>query len=390
MSDVWELVAALDAAAAAGRRAAVATIIAIRGASYRDVGARALVTEDGTVTGMISGGCGETELSAVACKAMDIGIPLLHRFELSEDAIRGLGIGCGGTVDVWIEPVLDCAVSSAWFSALRDGRPAVQVTLLDDPHPPPHPEARRLVVGPGTQALGTLGSQDLDLWASVAAQHVLDDRLPRSEIRQAAFPNGSAHTLFFDVSVPPNNLVVFGAGSDAIPLAAMAQRLGMNVTVMDPRPAFATRARFPGAVILVSHPDRLVSRVCLNRQSFVVIMNHNLERDQACLKLALESSAAYIGLLGPRTRLERIWAQLRLEGALRDLELNRQIHSPVGLDIGAESPAEVALSILGEIVAARNGHTGASLGDRSGPIHRRGACERGARIGRVPATSAPT
>ena len=176
--------------------------------------------------------------------------------------------------------------------------------------------------------------------------------------------------VFIDVSLPPPELIIFGAGHDAIPLAVQAHALGFNVIVVDARPAFTTEERFPNVgKLVISHPSKFAERVKITPRSFVVVMNHHLERDKGSLAFALKSDAPYVGVLGPRSRFEEMVEALVEEGLEPSKAEQGRVHNPVGLDIGAETPAEIAHSIMSEILAVRNGYTGGFLRERSGRIH---------------------
>ncbi|MDI3299309.1 MAG: XdhC/CoxI family protein [Bacillota bacterium] len=248
-----------------------------------------------------------------------------------------------------------------WLEALREGRAAVLVTALE--------EGSRLFVPAEGDPEGSLGDATLDRWALEEARRRLEAARPRSGTTEAELPGGRRLPLFFDVQAPPPELVLFGAGHDAVPLAGWGSRLGFRVRVVDPREAYATRERFPGAELVPAAPEELRERVPLGPRSYAVVMNHHLERDRACLRFALESQAAYVGLLGPRARAERILEDLRREGFEPSPGALARLHAPVGLDVGAEGPEEVAVSILAEVLAVRNGHRGGFLSERSGAIH---------------------
>ena len=176
--------------------------------------------------------------------------------------------------------------------------------------------------------------------------------------------------LLFEISVPPPRLVVFGAGHDAVPLAAQAWSLGFGVTVVDVREAFLTHDRFPSATLIPAHFSRFADAVALDSRSFVVVMNHHLERDRESLRFGLGSEAPYVGVLGPRLRFRKLLAALKDRGQAPDAAALARVRSPIGLALGAETPDEIALSILGEIVAIRRGFDGGFLDGRDASLHR--------------------
>ncbi|MDL2345848.1 XdhC family protein, partial [Deinococcus sp. MIMF12] len=174
--------------------------------------------------------------------------------------------------------------------------------------------------------------------------------------------------VFVDVNSPPPELVIYGAGHDAVPLAAQAHALGYTVRVVDPRPAFLTPGRFPGATLHDLAPQEL-GGFTPGERAHLIVMNHHLDRDRVCLAHALGSGAGYVGVLGPRSRAEDLLRELEAEGVTFTPEQLAQLRSPVGLRLGAEAPEEVALSILGELMAWRRGYDGGFLSGHAGRIH---------------------
>ncbi len=212
---------------------------------------------------------------------------------------------------------------------------------------------------------GTLSNAALDDQAAAQA---------RARLR-ASWPESGTEwihdvELFFEVSVPPPQLVVFGANSDAEPLVRYAWDLGFFVTVVDVRDAFLSPDRFPNATLVSSHFSRFEETVRLTGRSSVVIMNHHIERDRESLRFALQSGAAYVGLLGPRTRFDRLVSALATEGFTPGAAALSRVRNPLGLAIGAETPEEIALSILGEILALQRSFDGGFLAGRTASLHR--------------------
>lgn len=356
-----DILAALDTARREGRQAALATVVRVRGSAYRREGARMLIRDDGALTCMLSGGCLEPEVAEVAQRVLASGQPEVRRYDLSEERVWGLGIGCGGTVDIYIEPIGGDPLLDRWLDTLRRGDTAALATALGS-------HARRFMPAEGAPA-GTLGDAQLDAEADAAARDLLASPSPRAEMRP--FPAaGGAVDVFMDVSMPPPALVVFGAGHDAIPVVRHMVELGWDVTVIDSRPAYTVAERFPGARLLLAAPDELrLRQIELTSNASALVMNHHLERDTATLAFALESDAAWIGVLGPRARYEKLLAGIRESGVtVRESQLAR-VRNPVGLDIGAESADEVALAIAAGLLAERRGFRGGLLNGVAGRIH---------------------
>jgi xanthine/CO dehydrogenase XdhC/CoxF family maturation factor len=188
---------------------------------------------------------------------------------------------------------------------------------------------------------------------------------------QKTYPHGRGEVrVFFEVVTPPLPIVIFGAGPDAIPLVDAAKLLGWNVTVIDHRPAFATKVNIPGAdFVFLSEPERLMDHVKISQRHVAVIMTHNFDKDRKLLKLLLPSHARYVGLLGPKSKLQTLLQNLDEEGFKPSKEQLAKLHAPIGLDIGAETPEEIAFSIISEIKAVLEGRSGGFLKDRLGAIH---------------------
>jgi xanthine dehydrogenase accessory factor len=224
-------------------------------------------------------------------------------------------------------------------------------------------------------ARGSLGSSALDTAATAAARRGIADR--QTAIVPLEAPGGGGE-LFVEVLAPPVPLLVCGAGHDALPVVRLAHDLGWWVMVADSRPAFATRERFPEAdeVFLVEDRD-VASKVRIDRDTYAVVMTHNFLHDLEILRGLLTTPAHYIGLLGPRARTEKLLAELEKQGVVLDGAQRARLHGPVGLDTGADSPEEIALSITAEILAVHNRRAATPLRERRGPIH-------------TPATSTPS
>ena len=369
MSEIGDVLAAIEALSAKGERMALATIVAVRGSTYRRPGARLLVPEEGSPVGNISGGCLEGDVADMARVVMEEGRARLAGWDLTadDDAVWGLGLGCNGAIEVFIEPAEKAAeVAGALRAALEEERPISVVTVVESSHPGVDPGAR-LVVRPDGTSDGSLGDATVDAPAMEAAKRLLGEE--RSEVRELA----DGVRAFVEVLDPPLRLVVCGAGHDAIPLVRAASVLGWNVTVVDDRPAFLTQARFPEArgLVEVDDPADAAKAAGVDERAYAVVMTHNFLKDKEYVRSLLGSPAAYIGMLGPGARTERLLMELRDEGVeLTEIDRER-IHGPAGLDLGGEGPEEIAQAILAEIVAVKRRRAGGFLRDRPGPIHDR-------------------
>ncbi len=373
MSEITDVLAAIESMSAQGQKMALATIVAVRGSTYRRPGARLLVPEEGVPIGNISGGCLEGDVADMARVVMDEGTARLAGWDLTadDDAVWGLGLGCNGAIEVFIEPAEEAAlVASALRAALEEDRPICVITAIESEDAAVEPGAR-IVVRPDTDAGpdGSLGSASLDAEAVAAARELL--AAERSEVRTLT----GGVRAFIEVLEPPLRLLVCGAGHDAIPLTRAAAGLGWNAIVVDDRPAFLTTDRYPdaGGFVHVEAPELTAKTTPIDAHTFAVVMTHNFLRDKEYLRSLLESPAVYIGMLGPGARTERLLMELRDEGVTITDEDRARTHGPAGLDLGAEGPEEIAQSIVAEIIAVKRARGGGFLKERPGPIHDRPA-----------------
>jgi xanthine dehydrogenase accessory factor len=342
----------------AGEPVALATVVRIRGSAYRREGTRMLVRQDGTYECSLSGGCLEPTVAEAAARVIATGAPVIVSYDLADDSVWGLGIGCSGAVDIRIERLEDDAVTRAWMTILERGDAAVLVTALSG-------VAGRLIVGDAGIVAGRLSDAAVEQEAVARANDEL----------RAAYPASGPESIgqaevFYDIAMPPPDLVIFGAGHDASPVARLAWTLGFAVTVVDARQACLAAERFPGAALVSAHFSEFADRVKVRAGAFMLVMNHHVERDQESLRFSLESDAAYIGVLGPRSRYEKLIAGLAAQGYTPDASKTARVRSPVGLGLGAETPQEVSVSILGEILAIRRGFGGGFLSGSVRSLHR--------------------
>ena len=370
MRDLRELLIAFDRTCASGEHAALATVVRVVGSAYRRPGARMLLAPDGTRVGLVSGGCLEADLAERARPVLETGraTTVTYDARTDEDLIFGLGLGCEGLVEVLLERVPE----------RRDGG---HLALLE-----------RVIQERVRMALATvfrsggrvpIGSRFWLVEGEVGSGDFADDRLAEDLGRAADAVLGSSRhqnvTLqasdgpveaLIELVTPFPELVILGAGRDARPLVHFANELGFEVTVVDHRPAFAQAEFFPGAKrVLVCEASHLLALVGIDPECAVVVMSHAYGHDRGSLAQLLGRPLRYLGMLGPRRRTERLLDELAAEGIVATPEERASIHAPVGLDIGAETPEEIALSILAEIRAVLVGRCGGSLRDRALPIH---------------------
>ena len=369
MSEIGDVLQAIESLSAKGQKMALATIVAVRGSTYRRPGARLLVPEDGAPIGNISGGCLEGDVTDMAKLVMAEGKARLAGWDLTadDDDVWGLGLGCNGAIEVFIEPADRAAeVAGALRMALEEERRISVVTVLESPRTEVAVGAR-VVVKPDGQTGGSLGEPVVDAAAVQAAKEQLE--AGASEIR--LLPGDIR--AFVEVLEPPLRLLICGAGHDAVPLVKAAAILGWSPIVIDDRAGFLNRERYPEAAgfVHVEEPERAANGAGADERTFVVVMTHNFLRDKAYLRSFLASPVFYIGMLGPAARTQRLLMDLASEGVEVTEEDRARIHGPAGLDLGSEGPEEIAGSILSEIVAVRRGRRGGFLKERPGPIHDR-------------------
>ncbi|GHC53271.1 XdhC/CoxI family protein [Streptomyces violaceochromogenes] len=368
-----------------GRDFAVATVVAVSGSAPRRPGAALAVDADGTAIGSVSGGCVEGAVYALCEQALRDGETVLERFGYSDDDAFAVGLTCGGVIDILVTPVRAAdpvrpVVASA-LAAAAEGEAAAVARIVSGP---PELTGRALLVRPDGAYDGGFGAHpELDRTVAAEAGAFLDaGRTGTLEIGERGSRCGAPLTVLVESSVPAPRMIVFGAIDFAAALVRVGKFLGHHVTVCDARPVFATRTRFPDAdEIVVEWPHRYLERTEVDARTVLCVLTHDAKFDVPLLKLALRLPVAYVGAMGSRrTHLDRN-ARLR-EVGVTELELSR-LHSPIGLDLGARTPEETALSIAAEIVAARRGGSGASLTGAHTPIHHEPEPAATGRIGSV-------
>jgi len=355
-----ELMLALDACLAERQACVVATIVDVDGSAYRREGARCLIHADGEVTGILSGGCIEEDLREHAQEVLRILEPrkLLYDFRIGEDEVWGTGLGCNGAITVWLEPFDPVRAPNVAARIIGDLRqrvetrePYVAATVIGSSDPAAVPPGTRRTLAGAAEAAGLLGAG-----------------------RRAGLvrrTEGSTQLeLLLERVAPRPELVIVGVGDDARLLCSLARRLQWRVTVAYHATGKATRERFPAADELQIIPRFAFEQVDV-RGKYVVVMSHNLDLDREAVHRMLTPEVKYVGLVGSSYRLKKILEPIRQPGEPErkiDPALRDKLYSPVGLDIGAETPEEIAMSILAEITAIKNGRSGGFLRDRKGAI----------------------
>jgi xanthine/CO dehydrogenase XdhC/CoxF family maturation factor len=365
VSESIDILSAVLARHERGDRYGLATVVNVRGSTYRLPGARQLVAETGESVGTVSGGCLDADVQEVTRQVLTSGQPRLITFDLTADdeAIWGWGLGCNGATELLVEPPDSAGrLAIRLHDAITTERSLAVVTVLESAELAVG--ARLFVEADGTSE-GSLGSDAADLAAGRLALTALE-----AGAHQTTALGGSRDRVFVEVVMPPPRLLVCGAGHDAIPLVRLGAELGWHVVVTDERKNFLDHARFPGASHFVhARPGELAGSIDLDRRTDAVVMSHTYLRDVDYLQVLLDSRVRYIGMLGPKARSERILDHLQQQGIeIKPQDLDR-IHGPAGLDIGAEGPEEIAYAIMAEVLAVRRGREAGFLRERKVGIH---------------------
>ncbi|MCR5889531.1 XdhC family protein [Hymenobacter sp. J193] len=375
MNELQRLLLAYDVHRAAGRACALASVVDVAGSAYRRPGARMLVTDEGQLTGAISGGCLEGDARQRARRVIQQGRPTVVTYDSTDpddDLQFGAALGCQGIVQILLEPLNfqdpDNPVEQLrrWSAGLQE--PALAATVYSTPGPGSDVAVgQRLLLRPDGTTQGTLPPQ-----TSLYPPLLADARAALAAGQPATHHYNTAAgpvRVSLEILRPPVRLTVYGAGNDVQPLVRLAAGLGWQVQVVDGRPAQAQAARFPEAAAVRVLPLAQVGEEP-HDGSFALLMTHNYYYDLAVLRHLLPAaSARYIGLLGPRKKYERLLEDLRKDVPDAAGQLQGRIHSPIGLNLGAETPEEIALSIVAEIQAVLTGRPAGFLRDSPHPIH---------------------
>lgn len=353
---------------APGEQAILATVVDVTGSGYRRPGARMLIDQKGYSIGTVSGGCLEADVLERAKKVLQTGQATVITYDTTtnEDSVFGFGMGCRGIVRILLEPIEKGSflVEGLEVSFAKRDRQlmATVVSSVND-----LPVGGRIYFTK-TEQFNFEGFPDVSeiepevfkdcekLFYANAGSLINTYRTEKGEFE-----------VFFEVINPPVTLLLFGAGYDAVPLADFAKNLGWNISIIDHRPAWATAERFPQSnEIIVARPDNLNESLFRDENSVAVVMTHNYESDSQLLPRLLNSECLYIGALGPKKRTERILEESGL--SFTEEQLSR-LYAPIGLDIGAETPEEIALAIISEIKTALAKKNGGFLRAKNGGIH---------------------
>ncbi len=333
-----------------GEDVVLATVVRTWGSGPRGPGAKMALTRDARITGSVSGGCVESAVVEQGREVLETGEPKLLRFGVTDETAWDVGLSCGGTIEIFLERLTD-ATYDAFRSALRDERAIAKATVIQGEF-----------LGQ-TVVIGDSGADDLTKKARRTTGESnptpLGDAIAEAagralEAGRSGQVSVDEHEVFVDVELPPPVLVMVGGVHVSVALTTMADALGYRTIVVDPRGVFGSDERFPHAGQLIRQwPDTALKELGLNRSTAVTTLTHDPKLDDPALEVALPSDAFYVGALGSKRTHEKRRKRL-LERGVSEAELER-LHAPIGLRIGSRSPEEIALSVMAEIVAARNG-----------------------------------
>ena len=348
----------LERVARGSRPLALATVVKIEGSSYRRPGAKLLIEEEGGTMGGVSGGCLEADVREVGLAALKDGHCRLRHYETGadDDTVWGFGLGCDGTVQIFVQPLpVETRRVLSRVRELLDGeRPFVVSTVLGG-----DAAGRVVLVDPDGVGDGSTGDTRLDREVATRNKEGLaGGGGGGGGGRQSTQWGDDSARVFTEVYEPPPRLVIFGAGDDAMPLTEFASRIGFRVTLVDHRPAYLQPERFPQATRLVtSRPEEGVQDIPFGPETYALVMTHSLAHDLEWVGHLLRTDVRYVGLLGPRTRTDKILEKVGGE------EMDR-VFGPVGLDIGADGPEQIALCIVAELLAVRSAREPGHLRER--------------------------
>jgi xanthine dehydrogenase accessory factor len=365
MKELNDIIKSYDTAVMLNKQTALATVVKVDGSSYRRPGARMLITEDGQMTGAISGGCLEGDALRKAQFAIFQQQNKLVVYDTTDDDDLKFGVqlGCNGIVYILFEPVKPEDANNP-INLLKKVTQYRQDTMLIT------------VFNENNNAVQKGTCCAVNEAESFCSDDEMSSLIDESKLllrqRKTVIKDRTTSSVLYQFIPPSTQLVIVGAGNDAQPLVEMAFLLGWNIVVIDGRPVYATKNRFPKASkISLTKPAEILSAVNIDEQTAVILMTHNYNYDLAALEQLINTNCKYIGALGPKRKLDKMFNDLKEKGIMISEEMMHSIYGPVGLDIGAETSEEIALSVLSEIKAVFSEREGSPLKERTTEIHNR-------------------
>ena len=374
MKEIREIIKAYDDCMAAGKKTALASVVHLDGSSYRRPGARMLINDEGQLTGAISGGCLEGDALRKAMLVIAQQQSKLVTYDTSDedDISVGIQLGCAGIIQVLFEPIIpEASINpiSLLRKAVAKRQKSVLVTFFSIEEKNKQQVGTCLIMEEDKTITGDIPFEGIKEVVMNDVQHAM---LSGSSSFRNYTVGGISVTAFIEFVVPAVSVIVMGAGNDAIPLVNIADIIGWEARVVDGRNTHAKPERFVSACqVLVSKPENVLEQIPNDEQTVYVLMTHNYNYDLAMLKALLERNVKYIGVLGPKKKLERMIDDLKNNGMELTEKQVSSIYGPVGLELGAETAEEIALSIIAEIKAVLSGNSGTSLRDKKDVIHSR-------------------
>lgn len=370
MKDFKAIVTAYQQVDFSQRKAALATVVKVRGSSYRSPGARMLITDDGRWVGSISGGCLEGDALRKARTVMTSGSPMTVTYDTREESNQnlGIGLGCNGVIDVLIEPIDSTNEENPvakFGSLINTTSPLALATIFEGLDY----VGEKLMLTDSGDTTSTFTNKSLATSVQKDLKNLFVTK--KSEAKKYSV-EGVDVDVFIELVQPSLSLIIFGGGFDARPVSELAKSLGWNVSVTDECVAHIAPIFFPTADKLSLCQREFIDRDFeITPYTACVLMSHNYEYDRDVLKKLLKTNTPYIGILGPRKRFDKMLTEFNAQGVSLTEQDFQRIHSPIGLDIGAEAPDEIALSIISEIQSKFSNRSGGFLKNHTGPIHQR-------------------
>jgi len=335
-----QLISTISSWLAQNKAVALATVVKVYGSAPRPLGAKMAVSSQGEMVGSVSGGCVESAVAQEALAVLDSGVSRLCVYGIGDEWAQGVGLACGGNIEVFIEPLP--VMPAAW----KEGRLSARVMVLSG-----SAQGQSLTVQADGRQIGHVVPPALENAIYEAALQALKKQ---QSGRRNLLVAGQEQEIFIDISQPRPQLVIVGAVHIAMVLVDFAHALGFHTTVIDPRAVFATRARFPQADEIIQRwPDEALAELDIHANTFIAVLSHDDKLDIPALAVALRRPARYVGALGSRQTMSR--RNLALQEMGISAKQRERIHNPPGLDIGARTPEEIALAIMAEVVALKNG-----------------------------------
>ncbi len=349
-----------------GETLAIATIVSTLGSTPREVGAQMVIAASGEILGTVGGGCGEADVRREAVQVIRSRKPKMVKVELMDDIESDSPAVCGGVLNVFVDPwwkdpdAVYPRLADELLQAQNEGVAAVAVTVVRAENCTDVAEGERCFIRDGAVKVGNIRNKEL-------LQAILQEaeaRVKREECRQVSITipgTGSKVDVFFQILTAVRKVIIVGAGHLAIPLVKFAKILGFHITVIDDRIMYASQQRFPDAdEVIVGDMAETLGEIEITPQTYIVLITRGHQFDEPCLRKVVASPAKYIGMIGSRRRIKACFIRFRDEDGIPE-ELLKKVYAPIGLDIKAESPEEIALSIISEMIKVRRGGKAQSL-----------------------------